>query len=161
MENNNSRFTQINDSDPSCSFTYVTIFIYNIDPDIVTRRLGISPTYQQKKDGIRTLPRGETIKNIVNSWLLSSGKYISSKDLRTHLNWLLDKIEPVANKIIDLQYIDGVKMTIRCTWFSAEGLGGPTLWPEQMERMAKLNLECAFSFADYSENKNVEPENQL
>ncbi|WP_276207925.1 hypothetical protein [Vibrio neptunius] len=34
-------------------------------------------------------------------------------------------------------------MTVNCNWWSS-GSAGPTLWPEQMSILAKLNLECAF-----------------
>lgn len=151
-----SRFTPINDLDPSCSLTHVMLCIYHIDPDLVNQKLNILPTHQQKKDALSILPRGEKIINAISSWVLDSERNVSSKDTRTHLNWLLDKLEPVGAEILELQRITDVKMTIRCIWFSAEGLGGPTIWPEQMEKMAKLNLECAFSFADYSEDNNKE-----
>lgn len=149
-----SRFTPINDSDPTCDSTEVTLCIYNIDPSLVTHKLKIIPTYKQKQGDIRIIKgRGEVV-NRVNSWLLLSKDYVSSKDIRTHLNWLLDKIEPKVEQIQELQQIPSSKMTIHCLWYSAEGGGGPTLWPEQMGRMANLNLECSFSFADYSENNN-------
>jgi hypothetical protein len=155
MSRKSSRYTIIDDFDSSCSLTYATLCIYFIDPDLVTQKLGINPTGRQKKGCISDLPNGSQKIGTVNSWLLSSEKYVSSKDMRTHLDWLLNKVEPTAAQILEIQQIRDIKITVRSTWFSAEGLGGPTLWPEQMERMAKLNLECAFSFADYSEEKNV------
>ncbi len=86
----------------------------------------------------------------INTWLLSSRSWfrdipdpISSKDIRTHLDWLLRKIEPSTSQLLELQQIPDVKMSIRCSWWSnSKDFAGFALWPEQMEIMAKLNLEC-------------------
>jgi len=149
LNNITSRYTPINDSDTACDITWSSLCIYNIDPNIITDKLGIVPTSKYKKGEGRLLPTGEIITNVENSWILSSEKNISSKDIRTHLDWLLNNILDLNIKIKELQKIPNIKMSIRCVWFSAEGGGGPTLWPEQMERMADLNLECNFSFAYY------------
>jgi len=149
-----SRWISINDSDKSCLLTNASLCIYYVDPEIVTHKLKITPTLWQKIGVSSALPSGKKKIGTVNSWVLDSDRHISSKDLRTHLNWLLDQIMPLKNQILELQQIPGTKMTIRCIWFSAEGVGGPTLWPEQMERMAELNLECNISFTDYSEDNN-------
>jgi hypothetical protein len=146
-----SRYLPVNDSDPSCSLTYATLCIYFIDPDIVTQKLGISPTLRQKKGSPSTLPNGKTKIGVTNSWLLISEYSVSSKDVRTHLNWLLDKIVPVEDQVRGLQQIPDVKMFIKCLWFSADGGGGPVIWPEQMEKIARLNLELNFSFAYYGD----------
>ena len=34
-------------------------------------------------------------------------------------------------------------MSVNCIWWS-RGTGGPTIWPEQMAVLAKLNLELSF-----------------
>lgn len=144
-----SRMTPINDEYPTCERTEATLAIYNIDPDLVSKKIGVSPTSTQKKGIPKVMPNGSLHIGTIDNWLLSSEDYVSSKDLRRHLDWILDKIEPFAEQLKELQQLPDVKMAIRVVWWSADGGGGPTLWPEQMERMAKLNLECTFSFAYY------------
>jgi hypothetical protein len=146
-----SRFTPVNISEPACSLTWSSLCIYHIDPDLVTKKLRIDPSMRQKKGVLSTLPSGKIIIGRDDSWILTSEKNIISKDLRTHLDWLLGKVLPMTKQIKELQEQPGALMSIRCSWFSAQGGGGPTLWPEQMEGMANLNLECSLSFADYSE----------
>jgi hypothetical protein len=93
----------------------------------------------------------------VNSWLLSSQSYfasipdpVSSKDIRTHLNWLLNKVEPSTLQLLELQQLPNAKMVIRCSWWSTQKDGGCfALWPEQMKIMATLNLECDFNISYY------------
>ena len=142
-----SRFTPINDEYGTCERTEATLAIYDLDPELVTKKLNIIPTYTQKLGVPRIMHHGVERIAKRNSWLYSSeGSDISSKDLRIHLNWLLDKIESVKLQLREIQQIPGVKMAIRCGWWSKFGDGGPTLWPEQMKRMAKLNLEWTLSF---------------
>jgi hypothetical protein len=120
MNDLSSRFTPIDDSDPNCERTEATLCIYNIDPDLVTNKLGIKPTGGLKKDAVNILPSGNKKIGRVNSWLISSEEFVSSKDIRTHLDWLLDLIEPVIKEIKELQQFPGVKMAVRCVWWSVE-----------------------------------------
>jgi hypothetical protein len=144
-----SRRTPYDDQDACVDRTEATLAIYYVDPEIVSQKLNLIPTVSQKIGVPRIMPSGVERIGRINSWLYSSSHVVSSKDIRRHLDWLLDRIEPSAIQLKELQALPGVKMSILCAWWSADGGGGPTLWPEQMERMAKLNLECDFSFAYY------------
>jgi hypothetical protein len=79
-------------------------------------------------------------KHKTNGWFLSTKGKLRSKDSRRHLDWLLDKIEPASENILALQK-QGMVMDITCFWGSASGDGGPTISPEQMARLVKMNLE--------------------
>ena len=151
MNELSSRFTPIDDTDIDCDRTEATLAIYNVDPDLVTQKLGVTPSRSQKKGVPRIMRSGKQRIGRVNSWLLESENEVKSKDLRRHLDWVLDKVEPVVGQILEIQQYPNVKMSIRCVWWSAEAGGGsgPTLWPEQMRRMAQLNLECNLCFAYY------------
>ena len=154
MNDLSSRFTPIGDLDSSCDHTWVTLCIYNIDPDLVTNKLNIKPTDWQKKGVSIILRSGREKIGRVNSWLLSSMNYVSSKDIRTHLDWLLDKVEPVTVDLKELQQSPNAQMVIRCSWFSAEEDGGElVLWPEQMGKMAKANLELLLSISYYGDEE--------
>jgi len=114
--------------------------------DEVTRLLGINPTRARDKGKAMGMPSGRTIKVPRTAWILSSEGIVKSKDLRDHLNWLLGKLAGLTTEILSLQEEEDMKMCVSCTWISAAGHNGPVLWPEQMEALAKLNLECAFDF---------------
>jgi hypothetical protein len=90
-------------------------------------------------------------QRVAKGWFLSSENVVASRDLRRHLDWLLDKIELTAGKLGELQNKAGLTMGINCVWWSATGSGGPTLWPEQMVRMANLELECSFEVCFFGE----------
>ena len=45
-------------------------------------------------------------------------------------------------------------MTVNCIWYSRSGHGGPTLWPEDMADLARLNLECTFDVYFLSDDED-------
>lgn len=152
-----TRHTPYDESYGSCERTYAELRIYSgaMDPEIVTRRLRVSPTSIQKKGDIRTNSLGRVREVPRNGWFLSSEGKVSSLDVRHHLDWLLDKIEPARSELNQLQSTAGLTMLINCVWWSASGEGGPTLWPEQMRRIADLDLECSFDVAFFGNKEEA------
>lgn len=136
-----------NDDYSSCDQTYAELRVYSGDllPAEVSSRLGLEPTTVNERGKQRvSLTTGRTRTLPLNAWFVSSEGLVVSKDLRRHLDWVLDRIEPAADAICALQTVPGVRIEISCSWWSATGNGGPTLSPPQMRRMAELGLECAF-----------------
>ena len=121
----------------SCTRTYSTLRIYpkNSHPDEITNQLKIKPSDISVAG--KTGPLG---LKYVNGWFLSTKGKLKSRDTRRHIDWILDKIEPISEKIKELQQGD-CSMDIMCFWGSASGNGGPAISPEQMVRLVKLNLE--------------------
>jgi hypothetical protein len=74
-------------------------------------------------------------------WRLSSKKYIVSRDLREHIDWLISILTNAgfnADKFCDTEF------TLKCFWHSKYGDGGPMLCTEQTSALAKLGLDCVF-----------------
>jgi len=153
MSSNETRRTPYDDSYGTCERTDAKLRIYSgaMVPEEVTNRLKIKPTWTQTV--------GETFRNSlereriasINGWFLSSEGMVSSLDLRRHLDWLLERLIPAKQELLELQKLSGVSMDISCIWWSAYGHGGPILWPEQMSRMSELNLECGFDLYFYGD----------
>lgn len=151
MNKFSSRRTPYDDLYATCEFTYAELRIYpgTLDPISVTQSLGIPPTSTMTK-GERTVNSlGRERIHPKNGWFLSSEKEVLSKDVRRHLDWLLNKLEPARYELEMLQQTPEVRMDINCIWWSAYAQGGPTLWPEQMAKLAELNLECGFDISFY------------
>lgn len=127
----------------SCSRTYATLLIYTgeVPPGEVTRILGIPPTTISIAADI---PRKK-----VNGWFLSSQDIIESKDSRRHIDYIIEVVSPVKDRIGQLQS-RGFQIGVLCFWESATGNGGPTLSPNQMKELGQLNLELSWDiwFAD-------------
>jgi hypothetical protein len=144
--------TAIDDDYETCERTKATLRIHCADrsPVEISRALGIEPTkIVQVGVKIRSSGIGESPVGKVNLWMLDSETFVQSKDLRTHLDWLLDQVEPSSTKLLQLRG-EGLLMDVSCVWWSKFGEGGPTLWPSQMHRLARLDLEVSIGFAFFA-----------
>lgn len=154
MRAHRGRRTSYDDAYGTCERTDVTLRIYpgEMNPELVTRRLGIEPTSTQEVGQVFRNRLGRDRTASINGWFLSSEGKISSLDLRRHLDWLLDRVMPAKEALLELQWCPGLGMDVLCVWWSAHGHGGPVLWPEQMARLAELNLECGFELSFYGDD---------
>ena len=151
-----SRLTWIDHNYGTCDRTCAKLLIYPslLKHEDVTALLAIQPTEAQNKgDEIPTVRRTIRVAK-VTFWSISSEAYVSSKDVRAHLDWLLDRLANSHDALRDLQQHHEVKMSVCCVWWSRGGHGGPTLWPEQMRQLAELNLECSFEVQFYPEDED-------
>ncbi len=149
-----SRLTPIDDEYKTCERTAATLRIATgaMPPDNVTELLGITPTgitvlgQPSQVASRRVLHRGG-----VNLWWLDSESFVISKDLRRHVDGIIKVVYPSKEALFRLQEMAEVKMDVSCVWWSRYGDGGPALWPEQMLRLAELNLEISVACAFYGE----------
>jgi hypothetical protein len=149
-----SFFTPLNDENENVERTCATLCIYagDMHPNAVTDLLCIQPSEivavgeRGRVNRLGLAPVGK-----INGWFLSSEDSLKSKDLRSHLDWLVARLQPSREGLGRLQLTEGVRMYVSCPWWSRGGGGGPSLWPKQMRGLAELNLECRITFADYSD----------
>jgi hypothetical protein len=144
--------TAIDDDYETCERTKAILRIHcaNRSPLEITEVLGVEPT-KIVQVGVKVRPSGneDTPVGKVNLWMLDSEASVHSKDLRKHLDWLLDQVEPSSTSLLRLRG-EGLVMDVSCVWWSKFGEGGPTLWPTQMERLAGLDLELSIGFAFFA-----------
>ncbi|WP_324723287.1 DUF4279 domain-containing protein [Lelliottia sp. JS-SCA-14] len=146
MSTSDSMMTPVAHDYSTCSECYTELSIYtgNTHPQEITRLLGIKPTQVNVLGDKIVNSRGKTREIKLAGWFLSSKTQVNSKDLREHIDWILMLLSPVKVGLSEVQHINGVKITLRCTWRSKFDHGGPVLWPHQMAGMAELGLECSF-----------------
>lgn len=142
---NESRLTPVNTDYPTCSETNAELRIYptNLSISGITQRLEIRPTNAVEEGSTIISSTGRKRRAKRAGWFLTTRDVVTSNDLRDHLDWLIAKLLPARDKLISMQLESDVKMVVNCIWWSASGHGGPTLWPEQMAALAKLNLELS------------------
>jgi hypothetical protein len=141
-----NRHTPLDIDYATCDSTYVDLLIYIEGQDIQTvcDIMNVEATsIQNKGDKIKN-SRGIERSAKSSYWRLSSENKVLSKDVRHHLDWLIEKLDKDKDNLIALQKNSGVSMFVYCNWWSSVGHGGPTIWPEQMKALAKLNLELSF-----------------
>src|SRR4051812_6079927 len=95
--------TAYDDDYPTCSRTYAGLRIYqnDLDPDRITRLLGVEPTDTQVRGRVSTEPRGSKFVPRIGGWFLSTKGVITSRDVLRHvdliLDWLAGKDETLRN----------------------------------------------------------------
>ena len=146
-----SRLTPINDSYETCERTAATLRIItqSFSVDKITDLLKVSPSRTHVSHHPGHTETGAVERQI---WLLESEEEVHSRDLRRHLDWIVGAIYPKKEELLRLQEVSDVKMDVTCVWWSRYGDGGPTLWPEQMARLAELNLEISIACSYYGED---------
>ena len=78
-----------------------------------------------------------------DAWFLSSKLSVDSKNVRRHLDWVLDQLGGRRVALRDLAE-RGAKLDVNCYWVSASGHGGPMLSPPQLTKLADLEIELQF-----------------
>jgi hypothetical protein len=137
MENETANLaggSEYDDDYPTCAATYATLRIYTgkVPPETVLLRL--EPSKLQVEGAGAHL----------NGWFLSTKERVESRDIRRHVDWLLEQISPLRSELAALQARPGIRMDVFCYWRSTQGHGGPRLTPKQMRPLANLNLEIGF-----------------
>jgi len=146
MSITDSMITPVSKDYATCSECYAELLIYPgaIHPDEITRLLGVSATQINIAGTTVTNSRGKIRKIKISGWFLSSKNIIDSKDLRDHIDWIMRQLSGSRDALYEIQNIQSVKMTLKCTWRSKDGHSGPVLWPQQMTEISALGLECSF-----------------
>ena len=148
-------FFEYSDSYPTCSRTHATLCIYLPDasnPNELTEKFGIQPSRTQVKGEVR---KGRA-RTWPTAWFLESTEKVQSKDVRRHIDWLLEQIQDKSEIIKQLQ-TEGSEIHLSCFWESAVGHGGPMLDADLLKRIAMLNMGIAFDiyFADDNESSDT------
>jgi Domain of unknown function (DUF4279) len=132
-----ARSDSYDDDFATCARTYASLRVFCVDlgPDAIGHLLGFPATssYVIGEPVGRSDSRRKT-----NAWLLSTRDEVESKDLRRHIDWLLDAID--GTELVALTRERQAHSDVFCYWASASGHGGPEFSPSQMLRLANLQL---------------------
>lgn len=140
------------DDYPTCAATYVTLRVFDVDPDAVTERLRVQPTKTQRQGEHWKTHHGlSSVPHRRDGWFLCTKDCVNSKDLRRHVDWLIEQVRTSAQALRQLQD-EGAHTDVFCYWVSASGQGGPSLYPETMSKLGELRLEIGFDI--YSANSD-------
>ncbi|MCB1091336.1 MAG: DUF4279 domain-containing protein [Verrucomicrobiae bacterium] len=133
------------DDYPTCVKTFATLRLYHDEnpPEEVTKILGIEPSKSQSVG--QPFGRSES-RARVSGWFLRSENEVESKDVRRHIDWILDQIRGLESAIERLR-AEGWRSDVNCYWLSI-GHGGPVLDPPQMYDLARFHLTCGFDVYD-------------
>ena len=119
----------------------------NLIPDRITEQLGITPTFSCIKGGHFTHPHSKRRKDAppmvsrLGRWELCSIPEIESNEILTHIEWLLEKIEPISKVLqsfrAQLAKKDNVIIRLDIV-ISRNALGHVTLSSLMLNRLSKI-----------------------
>jgi hypothetical protein len=137
----------------TCGETYATLCMYHrdLDPDAVSRLLALQPTDSQRRGDIHNPKSPNPVSLPVGAWFLSTRNLSLSRDVRFHIDQLLEMLAE-KDAAIHQFAAQGCELRINCYWVSAHGHGGPMIWPETMGRLAELGIELSFDVYFHGED---------
>ncbi len=108
-----------------------------LDPQAVTALLGLTPTRCFKRGD----KRGEGKEWSHGYWEVSSDGITQSTDLALHIKWLLDQLEPLKIKLMELIAAESLDAEISCFWILPGGHDGLILQPFLQKQIADLGIK--------------------
>jgi hypothetical protein len=123
---------------PACSRTYATLCIYHDseDPLKISEILHMNPDRSHKFGDL--LPSGKIAP--VTGWFLSTKDVLTSKDLRAHVEWLIDRLHFKRDELHRMTE-SGYRMWIYCFWASSSGNGGPVFDRQFIQSLSDFPFE--------------------
>lgn len=141
-----------------CLEARIQLLIYpgNISPDKITDIIGIEPTETAVK-GTISGPNsvGKVHINPCTLWFLISDQIVKSSSVAVHLDWMLDKLLMAKPGLDKIKALPGVTIYFRFTWWTKTG-GCFNFRPDQLKKLAELDLELEFDIAAYPDEQDSE-----
>ena len=138
--------TWIRDEDAQASAeTYATLCIDGVDPDEVSRLLGVAATKTSLR-GERINPANPRVTRVhaTDRWWLESQGHVDSRVVANHVEWLCASVDPSG--IATLHDLDAA-MSVLVYWHHVDAHkvhNGPWLPDSMIQALAKLHLPINF-----------------
>ena len=113
----------------------------NLDPDEVTRKLGMIPSESFKRGDYRT----DTEIWSRGFWELSS-RNLGNIDMRDHIEWLIDQLIPHKQQLCEIVEDLSIKAWIRCYWVLPTDHETLSLPSDLVAKLAEIDLAIDFDF---------------
>ncbi|HUS26081.1 MAG TPA: DUF4279 domain-containing protein [Nevskiaceae bacterium] len=124
---------------------YITLFGFELDPDVLTQTLGLNPHGIARKGDIkRQDPRGVDPPTLfdANMWTFVSALPLSAL-AEEHVEYLLDKLRPIKEKFIELSNECTAELGIEGTIYHPHV--GVSVDRHQIRELSELNIELGIS----------------
>ena len=132
---------------PNCLETYAIFCLVgdSLNPDEIESKLKIKASFVNKKGGILK-SRSRFLKREQEIWAISSKEQLDTTSLERHILFIMERLEPVEEEIVQILSQSSLTAYIHCYWLPGGFLGGPVLSPEILEKIGNLNAYLDFGF---------------
>jgi hypothetical protein len=132
---NKKRQLNVSSTNPTAA---LCIYGISLNPDEITRRMGIKPTESFAKGTIFKSRSGKKGLASRGTWILDSDKHINSQDLTDHIRWVLSEIPKHIHRIDRFPGVDDTRLI--CFYF-ANKIGGFEMPNDVLIRLEELGLK--------------------
>lgn len=131
----------ITDKKPYTPFASIYLRGRELEPEKITKSLGINPTRGYK----RGEKRGK--KNVWphGIWMLDSSGKLDSDDPIKHIEWLVEILEPARMKLIEIALDENIDAEICVFWIMSSSHEVLTITPNWFQRIASFNIRLELS----------------
>lgn len=144
--------TEYYDDYPTCSYTYAWLRLVSddLDPDEVSRTLGVEASDSHRKGEPHILPGGRVKPPwSTGVWYVSSEHVVESFDLRRHLDWVIALVSGKTDVLAAYRQ-RGFVTDVPCYWVGDQ-VCGPRISQDQLRGLAALGLDFDIDWADWDE----------
>lgn len=114
----------------------------SVDPDLITETLGILPDRRFRK-GDPYGKKGRT--RPIGLWSISSSDRVESNNLEQHIVWILEKLEPVQEKLAGFILQDGVDAFFKVVFNLFVHEWDDQIGSQLLKRITELNVHFQIS----------------
>jgi hypothetical protein len=125
-------------------YVYLAIYPKKKHPDEISKILNIIPTEKNIAGEVKTNSFGISRTVKISSWFLSSRYILQSAYLEEHVEWILDKLKPVKDKLAVLQNMHEAIMFLNYGCHSKLNHDVQFLSAKHCKDIADLDLEFGF-----------------
>ena len=145
------------EENPACRETRAKFFVVgvNVNPDVLTERLGVTPTKAYAKGDAYTSKAGPRVREF-GQWRVESSHLIKSTSTEKHAQAILKALE--SKKQLIQEYIKNStdRVGISIYWEATDtAYGGFTLKSDTLRRLTDLCSEVDFRFVSFRKQKQT------
>lgn len=132
----------------------VVLVIYSeaVSPSELTSRLGIEPTKKTEKGPKLGKESGALMQIPRHVWQLSSESNVSTMELASHLDWLLERLMPIHQQLAALRENERAECVLSGIVWTSGTSAHVRIATRHMEALVTLRLNLQLEFADYGDD---------
>lgn len=117
-----------------------------IDPDEITKLLGIQPTRSFAKDEEYNSKSGQVLQRPIGHWSICSEGLVNSTSTEKHARYLLNILEPSIDAVGKYRNNPNFRTSIIFWWEATDEHGGFSLSSDTLSRLCRLCNDLDYTF---------------